>query len=78
MTTPLSKEQLTEIATQSQETKKAAEKVENVLKESAQLLVDAKESMIIAMLKENLDVELISIATKTPVEKVKEIQLRLS
>lgn len=77
MTHSLSKEQLEEIALQSEQTKTAAEKVENTLKSSAALLVEAKESMIIAMLKENLDVEMISIATKTSVEYVEEIRLKL-
>lgn len=77
MTKTLTAEQLAQIAEQSQKTKTAAEKVENTLKESATLLVEAKESMIIAMLKENLDVEMVSIATKTPVETIEKIRLSM-
>ena len=77
MTKTLTPEQLAQIAEQSQKTKTAAEKVENTLKESAALLVEAKESMIIAMLKENLDVEMISIATKTPIETIEKIRLSM-
>ena len=72
-----SKEQLQKIAEQSENTKNAAEKVESTLKASANLLVEAKESMIIAMLKENLDVEIISIATKTSVAQVEAIRLKV-
>ena len=77
MTSPLSNEQLKDIAAQSEKTKVAAQKVENVLKESAALLVEAKESMILAMLKEDLDVEMISIATKTPIDVVESIRLKM-
>lgn len=77
MTKTLTPEQLAQIAEQSQKTKTAAEKVENTLKESAALLVEAKESMIIAMLKENLDVEMVSIATKTPIETIEKIRLSM-
>ena len=70
-------EQLQKLSEQSKATKHAAEKVGNTLKHSAQLLVEAKESMIIAMLKEDLDIDLISTATKTSHEQVLHIKERL-
>lgn len=77
MTNSLSKEQLARLAAKSEETKAAAENVIKTLNDSAELLIEAKESMILAMLKENLDVEMISIATKTSVEQVEAIRLKM-
>ena len=77
MTNSLSKEQLAQLMAKSEETKAAAENVIKTLNDSAELLIEAKESMILAMLKENLDVEMISIATKTSVEQVEAIRLKM-
>lgn len=77
MVNSLSKEQLARLAKKSEETKAAAENVEKTLNDSAALLMEAKESMILAMLKEQIDVETVSIATKTPVDVVENIRLKL-
>lgn len=77
MVNSLSKEQLARLAKKSEETKAAAENVEKTLNDSAALLMEAKESMILAMLKEQIDAETVSIATKTPVDVVEKIRLKL-
>ena len=52
------------------ETKSAAQKVEHVLRESAASLTEAKESMIIALLKENVDLHIIHHSTGTSIERI--------
>ncbi len=59
------------------ETKLTAQKVEHVLRESAASLTEAKESMIIALLQENVDIQIIHQSTGTPTERILEIKKSL-
>ena len=56
------------------ETKLQAEKMEDVLHKSAVCLVEAKKSLILALLESDVDVHIISESTKTPIERVLELK----
>lgn len=56
------------------ETKLHAEKVEDILHKSALGLVEAKKSLILALLESDVDVHIISQSTKTPIERVLELK----
>ena len=72
----LTQEQLLEAQRTTEETKRAAEKVEEVLRKSAASLLEAKEALILALLAEEVELDIISQATKTPMEQI--IKLRAS
>ena len=56
------------------ETKLQAEKMEDVLHKSAICLVEAKKSLILALLEAEVDVHIISESTKTPIERILELK----
>lgn len=70
----LTPEQLQQAQQKLSETKLQAEKMENVLHKSAACLVEAKESLILALLESDVDVHIISESTKTPTERVLELK----
>ena len=72
----LTQEQLLEAQGTMEEIKRAAEKVEEVLRKSADSLLEAKEAMILALLAEEVELDIISQATKTSKEQI--IKLRTS
>ena len=72
----LTQEQLLEAQRTTEETKRAAEKVEEVLRKSAASLLEAKEALILALLAEEVELDIISQATKTSKEQI--IKLRTS
>lgn len=72
----LTQEQLLEAQRTTEETKRAAEKVEDVLRKSAASLLEAKEALILALLAEEVELDIISQATKTSKEQI--IKLKAS
>ena len=74
---PLTQEQLLEVQRTTEETKAAAGKVEDVLRKSATSLLEAKEALILAMLAEDVEPDIISQATKTPLEQIVELKASL-
>ena len=72
----LTQEQLLEAQRTTEETKRTAEKVEDVLRKSAVSLLEAKEALILALLAEEVELDIISQATKTPMEQI--IRLKAS
>ncbi|MFF5995820.1 hypothetical protein AAGS61_13870 [Lysinibacillus sp. KU-BSD001] len=56
------------------ETKLTAEKAEDILRKSALSLVEAKKSIILALLEEDVDIHIISESTKTPLDRVVELR----
>ena len=70
----LTPEQLEQAQQKSLETKLQAEKVEDILHKSALCLVEAKKSLILALLESDVDVHIISQSTKTPIERVLELK----
>lgn len=71
---PLTPEQLEQAQQKICDTKLQAEKVENILHKSALCLVEAKKSLILALLESDVDVYIISQSTKTPIERVLELK----
>ena len=71
---PLTSKQLEQAQQKISETKLQAEKVENILHKSALCLVEAKKSLILALLEANVDIHIISQSTKTPIERVLELK----
>ena len=71
---PLTTEQLEQAQQKIVETKLQAEKVEDILHKSALCLVEAKKSLILALLEAEVDVDIISESTKTPIERVLELK----
>lgn len=59
------------------ETKLQAEKMKDILHKSAVCLVEAKESLILALLESDVDIHIISESTKTPIERVLELKTSL-
>ena len=74
---PLTQEQLLEIQRTMEETKAAAGKVEDVLRKSAASLLEAKEALILALLAEDVELDIISQATKTSMEQIVELNASL-
>ena len=74
---PLTQEQLLEIQRTMEETKAAAGKVEDVLRKSAASLLEAKEALILALLAEDVELDIISQATKTSMEQIVELKASL-
>ena len=70
----LTPEQLEQAQQKLSETKRQAEKMEEVLHKSAICLVEAKESLIVALIESNVDVHIISESTKTPLERVLQLK----
>lgn len=71
---PLTPEQLEQAQQKISETKLQTEKVEDILHKSALCLVEAKKSIILALLESDVDVHTISQSTKTPIERVLELK----
>ena len=70
----LTPEQLEQAQQKIVETKLHAEKVEDILHKSALCLVEAKKSLILALLEAEVNVHIISQSTKTPIERVLELK----
>ena len=70
----LTPEQLEQAQQKISETKLQAEKVENILHKSALCLVEAKKSLILALLESDVDIHIISQSTKTPIERILELK----
>ncbi|MGM9951340.1 MAG: hypothetical protein ACI33P_14505 [Lysinibacillus sp.] len=75
--TGVTREQLLEAQRTMEETRMAAEKVEDVLRKSAASLLEAKEALILALLAEDVELDIISQATKTPMEQIIELKASL-
>ncbi|WP_431028764.1 hypothetical protein [Lysinibacillus sp. LZ02] len=71
-------EQLEKAQKDMTETKLTAEKAEDILRKSALSLVEAKKSIILALLEEDVDVHIISESTKTPIERVLELKEQIN
>ena len=67
-------EQLEQASQQLLEMKLQAEKTEDILRKSALCLVEAKKSLILALLEVDVDIDVISQSTKTPIERVLELK----
>ena len=70
----LTPEQLEQAQQRLSETKRQAEKIEDVLHKSAVCLVEAKKSLILALLESDVDIHIISESTKTPIEQIVELK----